>query len=145
MQIHLDIELPRQERAVGHLRRSVQALCEEMGVRSEDVHALVLALSEACNNVVLHALADDTFAVEFDLHANEASVTVTNARTPNLGTTAREDVADDSESGRGMDIIEHLVDEASFVRGAEGGTLVSLRRTISAEPGSLLDVGSGEG
>lgn len=139
MHVELQLELPRHRRAVSHLRRCVQSVCEEMGVSEADRDALALATTEACNNVILHAHLDDTFEVGFQLDESRARVTVTNARTPHLRLDDGATADPMSEDGRGISIMTHLVDEARFTVPEEGGTLVELVRSITPVPGSLLD------
>lgn len=140
MDVSLNIELPRQRRAVAVLRHAVTSLCREIGVVEEDIQNLALALSEACNNVVAHAHDDDSFRVEFTLVDLTARVVVTNAATPfSSAEFEQEGDADPwSESGRGLLIMRTLVDEARFSPSDEGGTLVELERQVSPEDGSLL-------
>jgi serine/threonine-protein kinase RsbW len=141
MELTLNIELPRQHRAVAVLRHAVATLCSEVGVADEDVHDLTLALAEACNNVVTHAQDDDSFTVRFTLSDMMAKVEVNNAITPadKSEFDATEAVDPMSESGRGLMIMRHLVDEARFTPSPDGGTLVHLARQVSPIPGSLLD------
>ncbi len=140
MQLTLNIELPRQRRAVAVLRHAVATLCSEVGVALDDVEDLTLALAEACNNVVSHAHDDDSFSVRFTLSEMVAKVEVTNAITPNTTGMLEPDEIDPlSESGRGLMIMRHLVDDARFSPSPDGGTLVELVRVVRPQPGSLLD------
>lgn len=138
--VALEIQLPRERRAVRVLRRVVSVLCSNLGVRGEDVHTLVLALAEACNNVIEHAGQDDTFLVRFTLEDLRASVVVANQHTPasEEAFTTTMPVDPMRESGRGVAIMRALVDEAHFSPGSNGGTLVELRRTVEPQDGSLL-------
>ncbi|WP_370324075.1 ATP-binding protein [Euzebya sp.] len=140
MNVTLEIELPRQTRAITVLRHAVGTLCTEIGVYPDDVHDLTLALSEACNNVVTHAKDDDTFTVRFQLRDLTASVHVVNERTPYLSDAfaGTEPVDPLSESGRGVAIMRALVDEARFTPSPDGGTLVELTRAVAATENSLL-------
>jgi serine/threonine-protein kinase RsbW len=138
--VALNLELPRQRRAVAVLRHAVSSLCREIGVEEDDITDLALALSEACNNVVAHAHSDDSFRVTFNLADLTAKVTVANAATPfSAEAFNRGDVGDElSESGRGLMIMRTLVDEARFTPSADGGTLVELVRQVRCAEGSLL-------
>ena len=140
MDVSLNIELPRQRRAVAVLRHAVTSLCREIGVAEDDVQNLALALSEACNNVVAHAHADDSFRVEFTLVNLTAKVVVANAATPFSSAEFEQGGHGDqwSESGRGLLIMRTLVDDARFSPSDDGGTLVELERQVSPEEGSLL-------
>lgn len=140
MDVSLNIELPRQRRAVAVLRHAVTSLCREIGVAEDDVQSLALALSEACNNVVAHAHADDSFRVEFTLAGLVARVVVANAVTPFSPAEFEQGGDGDpwSESGRGLLIMRTLVDEARFTPSDDGGTLVELERQVRPEDGSLL-------
>lgn len=140
MDVTLNIELPRQRRAVSVLRHAVSSLCREIGVTDDDVDDLALALSEACNNVVAHAHEDDSFRVEFTLTDLEAKVVVANAATPFSAQEFEDGGQGDpfSESGRGLMIMRHLVDDARFSPSPDGGTLVELVRQVAPVEGSLL-------
>jgi serine/threonine-protein kinase RsbW len=146
MDVRLDIELPRQRRAVAVLRHAVGSLCREIGVADDDVQDLALALSEACNNVVAHAHDDDSFSVVFTLESLVAKVVVVNTTTPFSPADFDRDGPGDpwSESGRGLLIMRTLVDEARFSPSGDGGTLVELVRQVTPMPGSLLADGVGE-
>jgi anti-sigma regulatory factor (Ser/Thr protein kinase) len=110
----------------GLLRRWL-AQCE---ASESDVHAIVMATSEACTNAIEHAGAgaDDTIAFAALLHDGEVDVTVRDRghwrehRPPN-------------EQGRGLDLIEALMDEVS-VETDSGGTTVRLRRRIAERVGA---------
>ena len=141
MDVELNIELPRQRRAVAVLRHAVTSLCREIGVLEDDVQGLAMALSEACNNVVAHAHDDDSFRVVFTLTDLTAKVVVANEATPFAAAElAGPEKAPDpfSESGRGLLIMRTLVDEARFTPAGDGGTLVELVRQVSSVDGSLL-------
>ncbi|MGI9016820.1 MAG: ATP-binding protein [Euzebya sp.] len=141
MNVSLDVELPRCSRAIPVLRHSVVRLCAEIGVSPDDIQDLSLALAEACNNVVLHAHDDDSFAITFSLVDLTAKVVVRNSKTPYPAAvmdSAMGAVDPLSESGRGMAIMRALVDTARFAPGDGGGTLVELTRQVSASGGTLL-------
>lgn len=141
MNVSLDLELPRRSDAIPVLRHAVTRLCTEIGVSREDIDDLTIALSEACNNVVLHALEDDMFTVTFSLSGRTAIVVVSNAKTPfDPEVMALHDPVDDlSECGRGLAIMQALMDQARFSPSAGGGTMVELRTVVSAVAGTLLD------
>jgi serine/threonine-protein kinase RsbW len=44
----------------------------------------------------------------------------------------------DGESGRGISLMRALVDDLKFESRSEGGTLVTLRKTLALHPASML-------
>jgi hypothetical protein len=55
MELTLALTLPRDEVTVPVARHIVRNALEEVGVAADSVHAVVVAMSEACTNVLLHS------------------------------------------------------------------------------------------
>lgn len=140
MQVQLILELPRQKAAVPALRHSAKTLLREIGVSRSVVDDLELALSEACGNVIRHAVDDDVFSVSLVLDGDLASVTVRNERTtlPGHARTPGPMPDHEAEAGRGQAIMAALVDLARFDTVDDAGAVVHLTTRVTAEPGSLL-------
>lgn len=53
--IELEVRSPVETRVLGHIRRIITTLAEDMNFSPEDVEKIELAVDEACTNVVRHA------------------------------------------------------------------------------------------
>ena len=89
------------------------------------MHAIVMACSEACTNAIEHAGADpgDTIAFEAVLRDGEVEVTVSDRG-------RWRDQRPPSDQGRGLDLIEALMDDVHLETLPEG-TTIKLRRRLT--------------
>jgi PAS domain S-box-containing protein len=126
----LELDVPSEPSALRSLRGLLRRWLAQCDASDSDVYAIVMAASEACTNAIEHAGAgaEDTIAFAALLHDGEVDVTVRDRgrwrehRPP-------------SEQGRGLDLIEALMDEVR-VETDPGGTTVRLRRRIAQRVGA---------
>lgn len=121
------------------MRRVLGDTLRGIGVHEDSVADIVLAATEACTNVVLHAgqsASDYTVAATVDRNGCRVEVTDTGAGySPKRGSRVRRQTADPlTESGRGLSIMRACVD-AVTLRSAPGqGTRVILTKRIHWDP-----------
>lgn len=137
MQLEVLVDLPRQRRSVSAVRRIVASALAELGVRADDRHDLVTALSEACTNAVQHAEEGRRYQVAFLLDGAEARIEVHDDGRGFFVNGHRSMPRPEQEGGRGIALMDRLVDAARFSHSEDGSTVV-LRRRITAEAESLL-------
>ncbi|GAC1596209.1 MAG: hypothetical protein NVS3B21_19880 [Acidimicrobiales bacterium] len=124
----------------------VRHLCEyalrELGADQECTGDVGLAITEACANVVQHAGAGESYAVQVSIEAEVCEMRVIDAGLTALdragaaeSTRARSQDAM-SESGRGIAIIEALMDDLSFEMQPETGTLVRMIKRLDFDESS---------
>jgi anti-sigma regulatory factor (Ser/Thr protein kinase) len=124
----LELDVPSEPSALGSLRGLLRRWLAQCDASASDVYAIVMAASEACTNAIEHADADGTIAFAALLYDGEVDVTVRDHgrwrehRPP-------------SEQGRGLDLIEALMDDVR-VETDPGGTTVRLRRRIGERVGA---------
>jgi PAS domain S-box-containing protein len=122
----LELDVPNEPSALGSLRGLLRRWLAQIDASDSDVHAIVMASSEACTNAIEHAgaAADATIAFAAVVRDGEVEITVRDCghwrehRPP-------------SEQGRGLELIEALMDDVR-VQTADDGTTVSLRRRLTA-------------
>lgn len=120
-EIQLQLTLPRDARYVGILRRVADSLLRGLDVPTESVDDVAVALSEACGNVIRHAEGTDEYGVRLSVDAHQCSIEVCDLG-PGFDTDAMaEDAASldevaAAEDGRGLGLLEALMDELEFVR-----------------------------
>ncbi len=98
-----------------------------------------LALSEACTNVVDHAVAGDEYEVRLQIDEQSCIISVTNTG-PGFDAAALVNVMPDPSSarGRGVAIMRAFMDQVDFRSEPEAGTIVHLVKTLSIDPDSPL-------
>jgi serine/threonine-protein kinase RsbW len=120
--VHLALESTPETLAL--VRGAISAVAEWLKLDQEVLDDLKTAVSEACNNVVMHAYGGRPGPLEIAVYAlpDELKATVRDR-----GSGIREAVtADDELQGVGMPIIRALTHHAEFLALPEGGTEVSM-------------------
>jgi anti-sigma regulatory factor (Ser/Thr protein kinase) len=113
--------------ALGALRRMLRRWLAEAGATPDDVAAVTMAANEAWQNAIehAHAFAPVPISVAFERRGDDVFIT-----THDVGGGAPS--ATDPDRGRGVPLMEALMDEASFSFGGRYGGSVVLRRQIGA-------------
>lgn len=117
MQITLRLSFPRDARSVPLLRTIVKDLLDNVGAPAEASSDIQLALSEACGNAVRHAHGGSVYSVNVAMDGDGCEVEVSDNGT---WATTVPDTPDrvelEAESGRGLYLMEALVDDFKFYR-----------------------------
>ncbi len=122
----LELDLPSEPSALGSLRGLLRRWLEQSDASEPDVYSIVMACSEACTNAIEHAgaAAAETIAFAAVLHDGVVEVTVRDRG-------SWREYRPPSDQGRGLDLIEALMDDVTVETG-DGGTTVTLRRRVAA-------------
>jgi len=132
--------LPKEAETVAVIRAVVKHALLSFGVTLDCIDDICLALSEACTNVIDHAVPDDEYEVRIQVDAWDCALSVKNT---GLGFDARalRGVMPDplSARGRGVAIMRAVVDQVDLAPGPEADTIVHLVKELSIEPDSLVD------
>ncbi len=110
---------------------------EALAFDAELLDDLRTAVSEACNNVVMHAYGEETGAllVDCEIGAERVEVTV-----EDHGEGIRNIAPTDDRMGVGLAVISALSERAEFIRGPDGGTVVKMAFTGGMSKHTLQDV-----
>jgi serine phosphatase RsbU (regulator of sigma subunit)/FixJ family two-component response regulator/anti-sigma regulatory factor (Ser/Thr protein kinase) len=127
----LSLSLPAQPEALITARRALRNWLAEVGVDPEALYDITLATGEACTNAIEHAYAPGD--ASFDLEGTRAEADVL-IRIRDYGQWR---APRGQHRGRGLKLMETLMDSVNVVRG-ESGTTVELRRAV-APAGSDVD------
>jgi PAS domain S-box-containing protein len=121
----LALDLPSEPGALRSLRALLRRWLAQADAADVDVHAIVMACSEACTNAIEHAGAgpDETISFEAVLQDGDVDVTVRDRG-------HWRDQRPPSDQGRGLDLIDALMDDVQLETTPEG-TVVRLRRRLS--------------
>lgn len=121
--MRLRLEVESRPESVTLVRSVLSALAEELELDDELADDLRTAVSEACNNVVLHAYpgAVGPMIVSFDLLAGVLEVSI-----EDRGAGITHIAVSEERMGVGLAVISALADRAQFQKGREGGTTVRM-------------------
>jgi serine/threonine-protein kinase RsbW len=130
------LELESRPECVTLVRSALSGLGERLGLDAELLDDLKTAVSEACNNVVIHAYRDETgpLTVRLDITADGVDVLVRDR-----GSGIRRVAPNEDRMGVGLAVISALADRAEFLSGPDGGTDVRMSFTRGGAGLQLAD------
>ncbi|GAC1595122.1 MAG: hypothetical protein NVS3B21_17890 [Acidimicrobiales bacterium] len=111
----LSLLLPRDVASVPVVRHLCEQVVGALGATPESIGDLTVALTEACSNVIRHALSSDDFRVDVELGGESCELVVSyrdDGFDPDAVGVQPADA--DSETGRGLMLMRALVDELDF-------------------------------
>jgi serine/threonine-protein kinase RsbW len=139
MELSLALTLPRDEQTVPVARHIVRNAMAQVGVESTCVYDVELALSEACTNVLLHAGPGDQYKVRLDLEDRLGVIRVIDVGHGfDSAKLQGEDALLDAERGRGLGLMQALVDRVDLTTRSEAGTIVTLEKVLTYDDEALL-------
>jgi serine/threonine-protein kinase RsbW len=157
MEIKMVLYLPRDAASVPVSRQVLDGCLETLGVTADTRTDIALALTESCANVIQHADPADEYEVQARASKGRCVIEVVNTAhrdaadsNPGGGSGAsRDDGADDqpfmpptgpvsptAEHGRGLQIIDAVVDNVWLSRNSSDGTTVHFEKELAWVPGA---------
>ena len=134
MDISFSVRLPRDARSLPLMRGLVRQALEHLDVTSRTIEEILLAVTEACANVIQHAGQHEEYQVDVAITDDTCHVSVLDeGHGVDLENAT---VPEDSplEAGRGLVLMKALVDDLQFVRSEDGRHRVVLEKRLRAEP-----------
>lgn len=137
MRFVVDLTLPSDARLISQTRRTVSGYLEQMGVAGDIVDDVVLALDEACTNVLRHAFdtSDELFHLTAELDSDEIVIVVEDEGVGLPISKLHEPlgaVEPTATSGRGLQMIRTLMtDVALETAPLRQGTRLEMRRALA--------------
>ncbi|MGI8506861.1 MAG: ATP-binding protein [Solirubrobacteraceae bacterium] len=131
--VSLDLESRPQTLTV--VRGMLSGVAELLTIDPELLDDLKTTVSEACNNVVLHAYGGAPGPMGVRLFVDERRIRVT-VDDSGVGLPA---AASERAEGIGMSVIRALADEVSLLPGPEGGTRVQMDFAAQRDGRTLLE------
>ena len=138
--ITFSLSLPRDGLSVPVVRHICRNALEDLGVAPTCVSDIELALAEACTNVLKHAEGTgDEYEVAVEVVDDLCDVRVidSGAGFDHAG-RSQEGAPTTAESGRGIHLMQALVDSVHFVSKPEVGTIVHLQKTLELTDTSII-------
>lgn len=131
----LELRFPAQAAQLQRVRRRVRELVAATGCPGEQVDRIVLAVNEACMNVIQHAYGGEgsgDMILEAVIDGDEVILRVTDFAEPVDKTTVRSrDLDDVRPGGLGVHLIREVMDDVAFVEPPPGaGNTLEMRTRI---------------
>jgi serine/threonine-protein kinase RsbW len=127
--LEMTVSLPRQSHSVPVIRRLAAQILRAFGVAADSIHDVELAISEACANVIQHAVDSEGYEVTIELAADRCAITVLD-RGEGFDAEVREQEDVEAESGRGLSLMRALVDNLNFVSEPKIGAVVHMVKQL---------------
>lgn len=128
--LEMSVSLPRQSHSVPVIRRLAAQILRAFGVAADSIHDVELAISEACANVIQHAVDSEGYEVSIELAADRCAITVVDRGEGFDATGVADQDDDDAESGRGLTLMRALVDNLNFVSEPKIGAVVHMVKQL---------------
>src|SRR5205823_3407293 len=128
------LNLSNRSENVMLVREMLTGVGETGDLDSSDLYDIRTAVTEACNNVVLHAYEGAEGPLQVELLASRDTIEVT-VRDEGVGIRPRIRPADEAALGIGLPLIQALVHSVEFSERGGGGTAVRMEfRALSRRP-----------
>ena len=139
MEIKLTLALPRDELSVPVVRRVLKQALDVLGVEPETTSDIQVALTEACTNVLDHAVEADEYEVSAGIDGDVCVIEVIDRGAGFDGSGHGLVEADESaEDGRGIQLMRSLVDKVEFESRPHVGTVVHLEKRLAWHEDSVI-------
>jgi serine/threonine-protein kinase RsbW len=139
VEIKLTLALPRDELSVPVARRVLRQAMDVLGVHGETTADIEVALTEACTNVLDHAVEAEEYEVSAGIDGDVCVIEVIDR---GVGFNATElghgDADPGAEEGRGIQLMRSLVDRVQFDKREQVGTVVRLEKRLEWHEGSVI-------
>ncbi|MCG8506337.1 MAG: ATP-binding protein [Sphingomonadales bacterium] len=131
----LELRFPAQADRMAMVRASVRSAARFCGFDERDTNDIVLAVGEACQNVILHSYGEqDSGDIVLGILRGVQGITlriVDFAAPLDPATLAPRDLDDLKPGGLGMHIIHQVMDSADFLPGPGGvGNLLQMTKKV---------------
>ncbi|MBI3188063.1 MAG: ATP-binding protein [Gammaproteobacteria bacterium] len=117
------------------VRDTVRALAQRMGCTAENIDCMVMAINEACMNVIQHAYGareDGEVILEFWMDGEDMVVRVHDfANSVDRNNIKSRDLEDIRPGGLGVHLIHKMMDSVEYLDGMDGiGNMLQMRKRI---------------
>lgn len=134
--MRFSLSLPCEALSIPVIRRVVGDALRGLGVAADCVDDVLVAISEACTNVVQHARASGDYKVTGHVDDGVCALEITDrGRGPRPAPQDRGPLA---ESGRGIHIMQALMDDLDIDSAPDQGTVVHLRKRLTWRDEALV-------
>ena len=133
MNVHFSVRLPTDAQSVPLVRGLLRQALQYLGVVEEGIQEIVLALTEACANVVQLAVDQEEYEVDVAIDDSLCRITVVDDG-DGFDVATASAAPPTLDGGRGLVLMRALVDRLDFVQDADGRHRVTLEKRLVTSP-----------
>jgi serine/threonine-protein kinase RsbW len=130
------LELESRPQVLTIVRGMLAGLAEPLSIEAELLDDIKTAVSEACNNVVLHAYGGDAGPMDITVFAGSEVIRIA-VTDRGVGMPAADG---DPGTGIGLSVIRALAETVTLGRGPEGGTRIEMEFAAVRQGRALLQI-----
>ncbi len=135
MKIDYTVRLPVDARSLPLIRGLVRQTLQHLGVVPGGIDEILLALSEACANVIRHAGEHEEYQVDVSIDDRVCRISVLDdGEGFDVAAVSAEPPRFPLDGGRGLVLMRALVDRLDFVQDEDGRHRVSLEKHLVTQP-----------
>ena len=134
MNVAFSVRLPTDAQSVPLVRGLLRQALQYLGVAETGIQEVVLALTEACANVVQHAGEHEEYQVDIAVDDQVCRISVLDEGEGFDLAAAQDDARTALEGGRGLILMRALVDRLAFVQDQDGRHRVTLEKRLVTSP-----------
>ena len=143
MDINFSLSLPRDSATVPVVRRICRDALKVLGVTEDCTNSIELAVSEACTNVLKHVEGTkDEYEVTVQVTYGSCEIAVLDTGRgfdyTHYESSDSDGLSQTAEGGRGIFLMQAMVDRIEFRSEPEKGTIVHLVKQLAFEKDSIL-------
>lgn len=132
----IEIRFSSRTDQLKHIRDAVRSIAEGQDCRQEDIESMVLAVNEACMNVIQHAYGfngEGDIVLEILKNGDQLIFRLTDFAKPvDEGSIKSRPLDDIRPGGLGVHLINEVMDEVAFVdRPGEAGNTLEMKKSIN--------------
>jgi serine/threonine-protein kinase RsbW len=133
--VQFSVRLPTDAQSVPLVRGLLRQALQYLGVAETGIQEIVLAVTEACANVVQHAGEHEEYQVDIAIDDEICRISVLDDGDGfDPAATAIEQERSPLDPGRGLLLMRALVDRLDFVQDEDGRHRVTLEKRLNASP-----------
>jgi serine/threonine-protein kinase RsbW len=138
VEINMALFLPRDAASVPVCRQVLDGCLETLGVTPDTRTDIALALTEACANIIQHAGPGEEYEVRARARNGRCVIEVVNTgNAAALRVPDAEPVPGTAEHGRGLQIIDAVVDNLRLSGDGRAGTTVHFEKALDWVAGAV--------
>lgn len=127
----VNLKLPSRPEFINIARMNISVIANNMNMNYEVIQDLKVAISEACNNVILHSESKSHYEIDFIIKKEKLVVEISDFGSGfDIEDYNEPNLEDPKESGLGLFIIESLMDEFIIETKNGNGTVIKMIKNI---------------
>lgn len=125
------LSIPANPEFVSIVRLTASVIANSIGFDFEEIEDIKVAVSEACNNAVIHSEGEDNFEIKFIKEIGKIVIVVKdNGNGFDFGDYSSPNLKNPSDHGLGIFVIKSLMDRVEVKSSKEKGTEIKMYKNL---------------